>query len=131
MTVEVKDGVIAGNVHPGDVHNTNVTNIHQQSGHNREVRLKWGGIMVTRNQYFLMFYISLTIITPALLIWVWFSWEPNHPANGTLAEWLMIGGAFGFVVSMIAWCFEANTMDKKFTEAEEKTNTDSVNPHKD
>ena len=30
MSIEVKDGVISGDVHSGDVHNTNITNIHHQ-----------------------------------------------------------------------------------------------------
>jgi len=119
MPIEVKDGVISGDVHSGDVHNTNITNIHHQSENNGNVKVNWYGLMVTRNQYFSMFYIALTL-TPAFLIFIWLTLEQKN-IDGS-AGWIMIGGGCMMVVSLIAWAFETKTMDKKFSEEEAKNN---------
>ena len=119
MPIEVKDGVISGDVHSGDVHNTNITNIHHQSENNGNVKVNWYGLMVTRNQYFSMFYIALTL-TIAFLIFIWLAWESHfrdHPLG-----WIMIGGCCVMALSLIAWAFETKTMDKKFSEEEAKNN---------
>ena len=114
MSIEVKDGVISGDVHSGDVHNTNITNIHHQSENIGDIKVNWYGLMVTRNQYFLTFYITLTL-TPALLIFTWFAWKDT----GEIL--FVITGAI-IAISAIAYFFEAQTMDKKFSEEEAKNN---------
>ena len=130
MPIEVKDGVISGDVHSGDVHITNITNIHHQSKNNGDVKVNqsenngdvkvnWYGLMVTRNQYFSMFYIALTL-TIAFLIFIWLAWESHfrdHPLG-----WIMIGGCCVMALSLIAWAFETKTMNKKFSEEEAKNN---------
>ena len=115
MSIEVKDGVISGDVHSGDVHNTNITNIHHQSENNGDVKVNWYGLMVTRNQYFSMFYIVLTL-TPALLIFTWFAWKDT----GGDVIFVITGAIIG--ISAIAYCFEAQAMEKKFSEEEAKNN---------
>ena len=114
MSIEVKDGVIFGNVHSGDIENTTVTNINQYNGNNGDVKVDYYGLRLTRNGYFIPFYIIMTLM-PALLIWLWMTWKDT--GNG-------IAFAFGCVNAaiMIALPFEAKMMNKKFLQSEAEKN---------
>ena len=110
MAIEVKDGVIAGDVHSGDVHNTTVTNIHHSPIPKQEIKLNWWGVKVTRNQYFMTYYIFMTL-SAAFVGWMFAIVGLHNPVDN-------IGGIV-FFGAIIAWSIEAAIMNNKFSKAEE------------
>ena len=109
MAVEVKDGVIAGDVHSGDVHNTTITNIHHSSVPKQDTKLNWWGVKVTRNQYFMTYYIFMTL-SAAFVGWMF--------ATGGFENFGDNIGGIVFFGAIIGWSIEAVIMNNKFSEIE-------------
>ena len=109
MGVEVNDGVIAG-----DVHYTTVTNSHAVMEKKEDVKLSWWGVMVTRNQYFLTYYISMTLV--GFLIGL--MWGVSKASEESFMEELGPIWAIVFFGSIIFWSIEAIIMNRRFKDAE-------------
>ena len=105
MGIEVNDGVIAG-----DVHQTHVTNVHQVIQPQGDIKLSWWGVMVTRNQYFLAYWIAIGIAIPVAVIW--------YISGANLGTFMLIFTIIWFV----GYSIEAAIMNRKFTEAETNRN---------
>ena len=109
MGVEVNDGVIAG-----DVHYTTVTNSHAVMEKKEDVKLSWWGVMVTRNQYFLTYYISMTLVG----ILIGLMWGVSIASEESVIEELGPIWAIVFFGSIIFWSVEAIIMNRRFRDAE-------------
>ena len=109
MAVEVKDGVIAGDVHSGDVHNTTVTNIHHSPVSKQDIKLNWWGVKVTRNQYFMTYYIFMTL-SAAFVGWIF--------SIGDFENFIDNIAGIVFFGTIIYWSIEAVIMNNKFSAIE-------------
>ena len=109
MGIDVNDGVIAG-----DVHYTTVTNSHAVMEKKEDVKLSWWGVMVTRNQYFITYYICMTLTA----VLIGFIWGASKATEKSVMEELGPIWAIVFFGSIIGWSIEAIIMNRRFNDAE-------------
>ena len=82
------------------------------------VKLNWWGMRVTRNQYFVTYYISMALCSGVM----GFIWGGSILVGESLFVNLGLAWAILFFGTIIIWTIEALIMNKKFNAAEEKTN---------
>ena len=111
----IQDGVVSG-----DIHQTNITYVHQDKSQikshsqKEQTKLNWWGVYVTRSQYFLCFYIAMFVF----IFCFTFGWGIGMPFFTEL-PWL----AF-HIIWVVGYSAEAILMNKKFAaiENQEKQN---------
>ena len=111
----IQDGVVSG-----DIHQTNITYVHQDKSHinphsqKEQTKLNWWGVYVTRGQYFLWYYIAIFVF----IFFFTIGWGIGMPFFTEL-PWL----AF-HIIWVIGYSAEAVLMNKKFAaiENQEKQN---------
>ena len=109
QNISIQDGVVGG-----DVHQTNITNIHHSNTQPRpyqspeDIKLSWWGVYVTRSQYFLCYWIAIGFFFPMFAIG-WTNDIPMFNGPGWLAFW---------IIWFIGYSIEALVMRQKFDAAE-------------
>mgnify|MGYP006262673865 CR=1 FL=1 len=91
-----------------------MTNSHAVLEKKEDVKLSWWGVMVTRNQYFITYYIFLSL-TAGL---IGFIWSVNKVAEKSFLEELGPIWAIVFFGSIIGYSIEAIIMNRRFNDAE-------------
>ena len=85
------------------------------------VKLNWWGMRVTRNQYFVTYYISMALCSGV----IGFIWGGSILVGESLFVNLGLTWAILFFGTIIIWTIEALIMNKKFNAAEENLSTRS------
>ena len=110
--IELTDSVIGG-----DIHQTNITNIHQHSSRKKtyfedeEIRIDWAGLIsITKMQFFVVYFASVSITLACMIAGVPF-----------FRKWLFV-----FFLGFVAFTINAVDMRERFRSAERQKFLDNL-----